>query len=513
MREPVPRPTRDFLAHRAAATPDRTAVVATDRGREWTYRGLDAAVDTVASQFAEHVDPTRRDGGKSGVQPRVACLLGTRVAFVATFYAAMRLGWTLAPVHTDLATPEVGSHLDRVEPSLLVCEAATEPTATEAVEARGWPVLSVDSPESAGTAPLRLTGDGTDSVEPVERDPDETAAILFTSGTTGDPRGVRLTLGNLAASATASAFRLGVQPGDRWLCCLPVSHMGGLAPTVRSVLYGTTLVLQRSFDAERTARALAEQAATGVSLVPTQLTRLLDAGWSPPSTLRTVLVGGAPATETLRERALEAGVPIHPTYGMTETASQVATATPGDVREHPGTVGQPLVFTDVTVLADGEPAGPGERGELVVDGPTVAPGYLDSEATERAVGERGLHTGDVGYRDGDGRLWVVGRRDDTILTGGELVVPSEVESALRAHPGVADVTVVGLPDEEWGERVAALVVPDGEEAPDAAALREHCRDRLAAFKLPKTVRAVEELPRTGSGTVDRERARKAVRNG
>jgi O-succinylbenzoic acid--CoA ligase len=196
---------------------------------------------------------------------------------------------------------------------------------------------------------------------------------------------------------------------------------------------------------------------------------------------------------------------------MTETASQIATATPAQAFAHEGTVGQPLVVTDVSVLDEtGAPCAPGERGELVVDGPTVTPGYLDDVRTSAAFGDRGLHTGDVGYRDEAGRLWVLNRRDDRIVTGGENVDPGEVVAVLRAHPRVESAAVVGVPDDEWGERVAALVVPSGDTEPTGDEIEAHCRERLAGFKVPRTIAFAAELPRTVSGTVDRDAVRERL---
>jgi O-succinylbenzoic acid--CoA ligase len=396
----------------------------------------------------------------------------------------------------------------RTERDALICGSETEATATEVFDG---PLASVDAAEAVDVPTLdEFEGP---SVEPATLTPDTEQLVMFTSGTTGRPKGVRLTVGNLVASATASAFRLGVSPGDRWLCCLPTYHMGGLAPVVRSALYGSPVVIQREFDAAGTAEILDEYGITGVPLVPTMLSRLLDAGWEPSETLRFVLLGGAPASDDLLARCRDRDVPACPTYGMTETASQIATATPEQAGAHRGTVGQPLVNTTVTVVdEDGAPVEPGQTGEIVVSGPTVTPGYLDTEITEEAFGPDGLHTGDVGSRDEDGRLWVHNRVDDRIVTGGENVDPGEVVSVLQAHPEIHEAAVVGLDDPEWGERVAALVVPADDEVPAADDIESHCRERLAGFKLPRTVAFADELPRTASGTVDRQGVRSRLRD-
>jgi O-succinylbenzoic acid--CoA ligase len=498
-RTPVDWPVRDLLTHRRAATPGRSAVVSATDGREWSYREFDRLVDATAARLAASLPDSTR--------PRVALLATTRVASVAAIHAALRAGARLVPLNARLAERELRGQVGRVAPDLLVCERGTEAVARSVADC---PAVSLDAPASDGVGRLpTVEGDSDrDAVDPARWDRHETAVLLFTSGTTGEPKCVRLTLGNLVASATASAFRLGVAPGDRWLDCLPVYHTGGLAPLVRCPLYGTALLVQEEFGAGRTADAVARLGATGVSLVPTQLRRLVDDGWRPPGSLEAVLLGGAPANGTLVERALDAGVPVYPTYGLTEAASQVATATPAVAREHPESVGQPLVFTEVTVVDSGVPVGAGETGEIVVDGPTVTPGYLDDGPTGTAFGEHGLHTRDVGYRDAEGRLWVLGRADDTVVTGGENVHPAEVESVLRDHPDVAGAAVVGVPDEEWGERVGAVVVAAGDPTPDE--LRGFARERLAGYKLPRTVRFAEELPRTPSGTVDRGAVRELL---
>jgi O-succinylbenzoic acid--CoA ligase len=493
MRDPVDWPTRDLLAARTEATPARRGLVDAETSREWTFTELDALVERAARRF----DDLPEDG-----TDRVGLLASTRVGFAVAVHAVLRTGRSVVPFNLALTDEELDGQIERAAPDAVVCEAATESRARSLF---GGPTFSLDEPQVGGVTRLQSEGPSTGDPLGVTWSREEEAVVMFTSGTTGKAKGVTLTLGNLVASATASAFRLGVSPDDRWLCCLPAYHMGGLAPILRTALYGTTLVVQPSFDATETAEVIESAGVTGVSLVPTMLYRLLEGGWEPPEHLDTVLLGGAPARPALLERALRRDVPVYPTYGMTETASQMTTATPEQARGCPETVGRPLVFTDVTVVDDGgAPVESGETGEIVVDGPTVTPGYLDDERTAAAFGEEGLSTGDIGTWDENGLLRVLGRADDSIVTGGETVHPAEVATALRSHEGVDDAAVVGVPDEEWGERVAAVVVS---ESLTAADVRADARTRLASYEVPKTVEFAAEIPRTASGTVDREAVR------
>ena len=474
----------DLLADRVAATPERTALVDAGSGESWTFRDLDARTDAVAAGLAEA-------GVSSG--DRVGVLAPTCPALVSFHHALARLGAVAVVLHTRQPSSALRERMRQAGVETLCYDASLEEHAHAADDVLST-ALAIDD--------LPVEGEpSTAAFDP--RSPEETAVVAFTSGTTGDPKGVRLTTANLRESAEASAYRLGVSPGDRWLCCLPMCHMGGLAPIFRTAVYGTTLVVQRRFDARVTPSVIDDHGVTGVSLVPTMLERLLSAEWSPPAHLDTVLLGGAPAREELLDSAAEAGVPVSPTYGTTETASQIATATPAQARDHPGTVGQPLFGTTVRVVDDGTPVQRGATGEIVVDGPTVSPGYLDEDATDEAFDDDGLHTGDLGYRDADGRLWVVGRVDDMIVTGGENVAPASVESTLREHPDIEDAAVVGLPDPEWGEAVASLVV--GDVIPTT--VETFCRARLADHEVPKTIAIAESLPRTESDTVDREAVR------
>jgi O-succinylbenzoic acid--CoA ligase len=319
--------------------------------------------------------------------------------------------------------------------------------------------------------------------------PAGTFAVMFTSGTTGEPRAVPLTRTNLVASARASAERLGVEPDDRWLCCLPAFHVGGLSILIRSALYGTTAVVEERFDAARVKGLLEAGEATLVSLVPTMLARLRDAGLERAPRLRGILLGGGPIPAELLDWALAAGLPVMPTYGMTETASQVATAAAGE------RLARPLPGVELRIgrsEGEGPEGGPPDEGEILVRGPMVSPAAR--------LGDGGwLHTGDRGRLTADGLLDVDGRMDDLIVTGGENVAAQEVEQVLRSHPAVEDAAVIGVEDAEWGRAVTAFVVADVPEAE----LLAHCRERLARFKVPKRIVALDELPRTASGKVNR----------
>ncbi len=333
-----------------------------------------------------------------------------------------------------------------------------------------WPVGGV---AAVIDRPLDCSGAPAD-VRPLE--PGDVALVVRTSGTvSGTPKEVPLTFGNFVWSAIGSAVTLGLDPDERWLCTLPLVHVGGLSILIRSWLYGTTAVVHERFDAEAAVATLMEGEITLVSVVATTLARLLDTGLARPPRLRCALAGGGPVPLALIERAQAAGVVVSQTYGLTETCSQVATQVPGQAAR--ANAGPRLFCTQVEIASD---------GEILVSGPTVSP----------AVGGV-LATGDLGELDERGNLWVIGRKTDTIITGGENVAPSEVEEVLSQHPAVSEAGVYGAADPEWGETVKALVVLRTPVSADV--LREHCVARLAAYQVPKEIAVVDALPRTASG--------------
>ncbi|MDE2851594.1 MAG: AMP-binding protein [Acidobacteriota bacterium] len=332
------------------------------------------------------------------------------------------------------------------------------------------------------------------------------AGIVFTSGTTGQPRGAVLSRAAFRASARAHARAMGWRADDRWLLSLPTAHVGGLMIVVRCLHARRAVVVggrraAGNFEAGETLRVVERDRVTLLSVVPTMLARLLRTTKRPPPSLRAVLVGGAGAPTALMEQAREHGWPVFATYGLTEACSQVATERPG---EPPGGVGTPLPGVEVRVAAPD-----GSAGTIQVRGGPLFDGYLGAEPgapLERPFEADGwFDTGDLGAIGEDGRLRVVGRRTDRIVTGGENVDPAEVEAAVVEWPGAADVCVVGLEDEEWGEQVGAVLVPAAgfEALGGLDGLGRHLGGRLAGFKRPRCWSVVDRLPMAASGKVDR----------
>ncbi|MFL5886980.1 MAG: o-succinylbenzoate--CoA ligase [Thermoleophilaceae bacterium] len=387
-----------------------------------------------------------------GAGDRVATTLPAGIDFAALLHAMPRLGAVLVPLNTRLTEAE-----------------------------RRW---QIDDSCPRSTVHCPLDGPEADIELGSSVDPAAPFTLIYTSGTSGTPKPVVHTYANHRASALASAWNLGVDPDDRWLCVLPLFHVGGLAILIRSAIYGTTAVVHDGFEPDAVRAGLEAGEITIASFVPTMLHRLRDAGLSEAPALRAALLGGGPVPRELLEWAAERGLPVLQTYGMTETSSQIATLGAAEALEKTGSAGRPLPTVELRI---------GDGGEILVRGPMVSDTALAADGW--------LHTGDRGRLDEDGFLYVEGRLADTIVTGGENVMAAEVEDALRAHPAVEDAAVAGRPDREWGEVVIAFVVLNGDVGD--AELIAHCRERLAGYKAPRAIHRVEELPRNAAGKLVR----------
>jgi O-succinylbenzoic acid--CoA ligase len=470
----------DWLAARAAASPDAEAVAAAEG--VLTFGALDAGATAAARRLAAV-------GVARGT--RVALALGSGLPFVVLAHALARLGAVMVPLNTRLAPAEASWQLADSRARLVVCDDAHGSLAAGAARATGARVLALDELEAAIPAEVALDH-GADLAAP--------QGIIYTSATSGRPKGALLSFGNHWWNAIGSALNLGLHRDDRWLVPLPLYHVGGLAVVWRGAIYGIPVAIHDRFDPDAANHAIDAGGVTIISVVSTMLRRMLDArGDRPyPSALRCVLLGGGPAPVELIERCLAAGVPVAPTYGLTEAASQVATLRPDEVARRPASSGRPLL--PVEVRADGE--------EILVRGPTVMLGYADRpEETAAALRDGWLRTGDLGRLDDEGYLYVLDRREDLIVSGGENVYPAEVEAVLMQHPAVADAGAIGVPDPEWGQAVMAVVVPRPGAHLDEAAVRAFCADRLARYKVPRRIWAAAALPRGPGGKLLRRELR------
>ncbi len=330
-----------------------------------------------------------------------------------------------------------------------------------------------------------ISGGGATAVGPGIDPPDPAPVplVVFTSGTTGRPRGVRLTMTNLQAAADASARHLGHGQDDNWLLAMPLHHVAGLSVVVRQAFTGGSVTILPGPDARSFAAALNHHV-TMTSVVPTMLRRILDYG--PFSGLKAVLVGGGPIPERLLTEAASVGLPVLPTYGMTETFGQVATLKPGSPLEKKA---HPLPGIALRIEDD---------RRIAVRGDQVSPGYLGEADREDAW----FITNDLGDIDDEGALRVLGRADLVIVTGGENVNPEQVEAVIRQHPGVQEVVVVGAPDEEWGEVIVCVYEGDAR----AEALSDWAAGRLPNFMVPKRWEHVVSMVRTEIGKLDRQAA-------
>jgi O-succinylbenzoic acid--CoA ligase len=469
-----------WLPRAAAARPEGVALQTPDGALSYAelLAGASAAADELAARGA-------------GPGQRVAIALPPGLAFAQALHACLLLGAVAVPVDLRLLAAE------RELVTAGAVAVVEEPLSRQA--GGGGQVGSARGDRRRVTGGAGSTG--IDRHVEARHDLAATAVVIHTSGTTSAPKPIELTYGNFLWSALGSAVALGLDPGERWLCALPLAHVGGLSILLRSTIYATTAVLHERFDTEAVLLALREQKITLVSLVATTLTRLLDAGLEHPPSLRCALTGGGPVAPALVSRARQSGVPVSLTYGLTEACSQVTTAPVAGLDGQELSAGPPLFCTRVRITnalqASEEPLPDGEEGEIMIAGPTVAPGSLDDEGW--------LRTGDLGVLDEHGRLHVTGRKADTIVSGGENVAPAEVEAVLEAHPDVLEAAVLGRADERWGEAVTAIVVMRRGAVVGQEALRAHCARGLAAHKVPKQVSfAHEPLPRTRSGKLLRK---------
>jgi long-chain acyl-CoA synthetase len=490
-----------ILSESARSAPDRP--VAVFDGGQLTYRQLDQASDRVAANLAA-----------AGIKPgdRVALQLPNIPQFLISYFGILKAGAVVVPLNVLLRAPEIAYHLEDSGALVLITWAGALAEAVKGVEAAGIGMIFAVGPGASppGVLPFKRLLDGAAApCEMAMRQPCDTAVIVYTSGTTGQPKGAELSHIQLYMNADIPGRLFDVQPDDIVVTVLPLFHVFGLSSILDvCVRFGCTMSLIPRFTPDAVLAAVQRDRATIFEGVPTMFADLLscpDLDRYDLSSLRVAISGGAsipaPVLDAFEDRL---GLVILEGYGMTETAS-TTTFNPSAAERRAYSVGKPIWGTQTQVWdAEGQPlpSGPENVGEIVTRGMHVMKGYLHRpEATAEAFSGDWLHTGDLGYFDSDGFLFIVSRKKELIIRGGYNVYPSEIENVLHAHPAVAEAAVVGVPDERLGEEVMAVVIVRGAAELRAPELVTWCRERLAAYKCPRIVQFRAELPKNSLGKV------------
>jgi o-succinylbenzoate---CoA ligase len=451
---------------------------------------------------------------------RAAVVAQNSIDYAAILHALLLLEAVIVPINVRLTETEMRRQLRFAECAFVITDA--DNPVDDGIVSIAFSELHAHAPAKFPGEPPVSTMYRDDSTDRTGGDAlDRTIVMMYTSGTTGDPRCAELTQGNFLYSALATYLRLDIHAGDSWLLSLPLYHIGGLSIVTRSAIFGNAVIVPASLHTESIADAIARHDPALMSLVPTMLRRLIEAGVEPNSSQKAVLLGGGPIHRPLVEDARSRGWKIAPTYGATETCSQTALRAPDapdnpDPHNTPGadsasdenpSAGAPLPFVNIRIEDEnGNETPAGTPGEIVVTSPVVMKGYHGSPPQPAVVDAqapvRRYRTGDYGYIDGaSGELHVLARRTDLIVTGGENVHPAEVEDALLRHPSVREACVFPLEDEEWGHVPAAAVVADG--AIESGELLRFVSDALAPYKRPKKFFFLDSLPYNEQGKVMR----------
>lgn len=491
-----------LLAQRASQFADKTFLISEADGREWTYNEFDRAVNRTANMLRA------RGVGRGDV---ISLLLPNSAEYIVAYFACWRLGALAGPVNSLLKDEEIDWIIRNSEARLVVTTSEWVERLPERIWSDETGFVRFDNVDEAA-------GDFSDTLEPVDLSLDDEAIIIYTSGTTGKPKGCLLTHGNLIANARQITEWMNFGPEDRLLTMMPLFHMNAVSVTTMSALYaGGSTVVSPKFSASRFWDIIEKYRVTSFGSVATMLSMLLEKGWESgavPSSgsLRFAMCGSAPVpAEVLRKFEETFGVLVIEGYGLSESTCR-STFNPPNENRRPGSCGQPIGNEMKVVDENDEEVPDGELGEIVLRGPNICKGYFKNpEATAKAFVNGWFHTGDIARRGADGFFYIADRKSDMIIRGGENIYPREIDDLLYTHPAVAAAAVIGVPDDLYGEEVAAFVVLKEGESATAEALTEFCRKHLADFKCPKTVHFLDEIPKGPTGKLlKRELAKMAA---
>lgn len=482
-----PRNIPELLRQRAQVSPDKVFLLSEADQRQFTYREFEAAVARVAGMIAA------QGVGKGDV---VSLLLPNNAEYIVAYFACWQLGALAGPVNGHLKAQEIEYVVGNSEARLMLVSSEF----LSKVESIPVPVRVFDSESEVGHG---FDGQNTDQ----RLEPGDEAIIIYTSGTTGRPKGCLLTHGNVIANARQISRWLGFTENDRLLTMMPLFHMNAVSVTTMSALYaGGSTVVSQKFSASRFWQIISDYQITSFGSVATMLSMLLSTypdgvpEGLKTDQLRFAMCGSAPVpAEILRRFEETFNCLVIEGYGLSESTCR-STFNPPDKRRRPGSCGLPIGNEMRVVDEEDRDVPDGELGEIVLRGENILKGYFKNEvATETAFRNGWFHTGDIGYRDADGFYYIVDRKSDMIIRGGENIYPREIDEVLYQHPQIAAAAVIGIPDQLYGEEVAAIVVPEPGAKITEQEVIEFCKAKLADYKCPKTVRFVEDIPKGPTG--------------
>ncbi len=497
----------DNAAHwlwvRARRDPDRIAVVAGED--RITYRTLNDHAARAAGAL------TSMGVGRGD---RVAVAMKNRPEFLELLFATHGIGAIFVPLNFRLAAEQVRYALEDSGARLVFVQEATDGAVGEALAGMdpSLPVIRVDGPG----ADYQRWRDSAKPLGTVPVEPRAPASIIYTSGTTGPPKGAVLTHDGILTNIHSYVFDWDLRRDDVTIVVNPIFHVVLYILCVPLLYKGGRVVLLEDFDAETALRLAEREKVTVWFSIPTTWQMILTSpalGVWDRSRIRFIGSGGAASPTALMDRIAELGLPYRQGYGLSETTSSATTMAPEDQAARPGSIGRPFVFTQARIADDdGRELPTGTTGEIQLRGRNICAGYWNKpEETAESFGADGwFRTGDLGRMDDEGFVWIVDRKKDIIISGGENIASIEVEQVVIDHPAVAEAAVVGVPHPHWGETPCAVVVPEPGFTVEAEALIAFCRERLAHYKCPTSVVVVEELPKTASGKIAKATVRDLV---
>lgn len=469
----------NWIEQRASITPKRIAL--SYENQTWTYSEL----RYISQQKAAAI---QAQGIKAG--DRIAIYITSSAELIHIMLGCMQLQVEMVLLNLRLSEPELKYQIQDAEVRAVLVENHLLENMTT-INTHKIDISILDGVFE----PIQLAEQWEET---------QTMTIMYTSGTTGNPKGVRQTVANHLSSATSSLYNTGLLEDEAWICTMPLFHISGFSMLCKCILHGVRLDLYSRFDAKEVTAQLVDGSATRMSVVSVMLQQILteleDNNLTVSSRFQMLLAGGGPIPKDYLNRAYAKGIKVTQTYGMTETSSQTTTLAAEDALRKIGSAGKALMFNEIRI--DGA-INPGDVGEICIRGNHVTPGYVGQYAQHSSTSDGWLYSGDLGYLDEEGYLFVADRRSDLIISGGENIYPAEIENVLVSHPSIIDAGVCGIADPQWGQKPIAFIIVDDDIS--ESSILKYCEENLARYKIPKAVYIVKELPRNGSSKLMRRK--------